>query len=366
MILQPGARQPATRHVGRLAFVDAVRACAAFLVLAQHSLESSRILNLDANGFTAGTIDLGQAGIMAFFIISGFAIPISMEKTNSIRAFFISRVFRIYPLYMLALLFSLIFLVDLSKDTISKIVISHIFFFQEYVLDRQNTVPGSWTLGIEVLWYLTYVGIFVGRFHRNTFVLVCIVCLSSFTLILVSALIQKSLPFGRLGLFLGFFAGLVSYEAYMKRLPRAQLFFLLAFLYTVSMFGAFIRFEMLKEISRGIDFSFRSIWTSWTLGYCVFFSAYFFSEYFQSNNLINNAFSYLGKVSYSTYLIHSFMIALALVLGISSFALLAFVVVTSIALSHFTFKYVEMPAIAAGRALIGRLANPAVPLKQES
>ena len=45
---------------------------------------------------------LGVFGVTIFFIISGFVIPLSIEKYN-IKTFFLKRFFRLYPTYFLSL-----------------------------------------------------------------------------------------------------------------------------------------------------------------------------------------------------------------------------------------------------------------------
>ena len=46
--------------------------------------------------------DPGNYGVFVFFIISGYIVPASLERKGSVRTFWVSRVFRLYPLYLLA------------------------------------------------------------------------------------------------------------------------------------------------------------------------------------------------------------------------------------------------------------------------
>ena len=46
--------------------------------------------------------DAGNYGVFVFFIISGYIVPASLERKGSVRTFWVSRVFRLYPLYLLA------------------------------------------------------------------------------------------------------------------------------------------------------------------------------------------------------------------------------------------------------------------------
>ena len=47
-------------------------------------------------------INPGDYGVFVFFIISGYIVPASLERRGSVRAFWVSRIFRLYPLYLLA------------------------------------------------------------------------------------------------------------------------------------------------------------------------------------------------------------------------------------------------------------------------
>ena len=48
-------------------------------------------------------IDLGKYGVLLFFLVSGYVIPMSLERHGSLRRFWIGRLFRIYPAYLAAI-----------------------------------------------------------------------------------------------------------------------------------------------------------------------------------------------------------------------------------------------------------------------
>ena len=51
---------------------------------------------------SSGIIDLGKYGVLLFFLVSGYVIPMSLERHGSLRRFWIGRLFRIYPAYLAA------------------------------------------------------------------------------------------------------------------------------------------------------------------------------------------------------------------------------------------------------------------------
>jgi len=82
-----------------MAWLDALRAIAALLVVYAHL---SRFLFRDARAFTSEWLHAGPAGVMLFFLVSGYIIPASLERHGSLRAFWISRGCRLFPLYVVS------------------------------------------------------------------------------------------------------------------------------------------------------------------------------------------------------------------------------------------------------------------------
>ena len=100
----------------RLAFLDAIRGVACLLVMFQHILER---ISPNLKFFTVNYISFGTMGVISFFLVSGFVIPLSLERTGSIRFYFIKRFFRLYPLYAFVLLLMLGFLFFQQKSAIN-------------------------------------------------------------------------------------------------------------------------------------------------------------------------------------------------------------------------------------------------------
>ena len=85
----------------RQAFLDAARAVAALAVLGQHLFEQ---VSHAFSRFSMELFNVGVFGVILFFLVSGYVIPLSLERSGSLRRFWISRVFRLYPLYLASLL----------------------------------------------------------------------------------------------------------------------------------------------------------------------------------------------------------------------------------------------------------------------
>jgi peptidoglycan/LPS O-acetylase OafA/YrhL len=80
----------------RMVFLDALRGLAALSVFISHTAER---LSPTLRQIIYTRFDLGHFGVTLFFMCSGFIIPFSLERQNSLVSFWISRTFRLYPLY---------------------------------------------------------------------------------------------------------------------------------------------------------------------------------------------------------------------------------------------------------------------------
>lgn len=111
--------------------------------------------------------DLGRYGVLLFFLVSGYVIPMSLERHGSLRRFWIGRVFRIYPAYLLAIGAGLLVagagLQELHGSLYSNTfasVLGHATMMQD-LLGLRGVVRPIWTLAYEMVFYLIVAGLFV-------------------------------------------------------------------------------------------------------------------------------------------------------------------------------------------------------------
>src|ERR1700726_346263 len=157
----------ASQSTSRYGFIDTIRGIAACLVLLQHSLYQSGLLGdwpgTKLTGLIPNWLELGETGVVAFFLVSGFVIPLSLEKTSNFKLFWIHRALRIYPLYITIFIVSFAIKVGGNIHSIRAFfvdAISHLLFVQEY-LKQEDFVGGSWTLSLEMAWYIVISGLFL-------------------------------------------------------------------------------------------------------------------------------------------------------------------------------------------------------------
>lgn len=99
-----------------------------------------------------------HAAVLGFLLISGYSIAHSISKKPE--GFYRRRLVRIYPLYLSAIIFSLIpfWLTrqDIKSYTLSPItdLIGNLFFLQGFLVNTLTSNPVLWTLSVEVACYL--------------------------------------------------------------------------------------------------------------------------------------------------------------------------------------------------------------------
>ncbi len=157
-------------------FLDQVRGFAVLFVLVYHALGASYGVGLQWNGgwmrdFAALPrtylpflpLSLGWSGVAIFFVVSGFCIHLSHEQSQrkEWKVFFLRRLFRIYPPYLVAFLFfALIFpttrLHWQGTEGLAQIV-SHGLVLHNLKEEWFYGVNGSlWSIAVEAQLYLLY------------------------------------------------------------------------------------------------------------------------------------------------------------------------------------------------------------------
>jgi peptidoglycan/LPS O-acetylase OafA/YrhL len=134
-------------RAGRIEFLDGIRGVAASLVVLQHLLAT---VFPAYRHWTAGHLDLGRLAVVAFFLVSGYVIPLSLEG-QGIAAFATRRFFRLYPAYWVAL--ALYALLHAREVPGGLGVVLNVAMVQGMV-GVASLLPPAWTLSIELVFYL--------------------------------------------------------------------------------------------------------------------------------------------------------------------------------------------------------------------
>jgi peptidoglycan/LPS O-acetylase OafA/YrhL len=117
--------------------------------------------------------DTGMYGVMVFFLVSGYIVPASLERKGSVRGFWVSRVFRLYPMWVIAVAAVLVLAVlgvaglRGADEYPAASTVAHLLMLQD-LLGIRNAVNVLWTLSYEMVFYLLITFLFVVRAHRRS------------------------------------------------------------------------------------------------------------------------------------------------------------------------------------------------------
>lgn len=152
----------------QLAFVDAMRGIAVLMVIFVHTAQRipdlSRIVDRLAQ--------YCQMGVQLFFFVSAYTLCLSYERRrgepNGVCCFYIRRYFRIAPLYYIAILSYMSFAqvlvplaripleIDVGPYTIRNVLANMSFVHWCVPSANNNIVPGGWSIGTEMAFYLIF------------------------------------------------------------------------------------------------------------------------------------------------------------------------------------------------------------------
>ncbi len=162
-------RQPsAWAQERRLGWLDALRGIAVLFVVFEHlSFSELTAVRAAVNPWFSP----GLYGVMVFFMVSGYIVPASLERRGSVRRFWVSRAFRLYPLFAVAVVIKIVLAsLHLATNTVSDVgasAVAHALMLQD-LLGVTNMINVLWTLSFEMAFYLLVTLLFVAGAHRGS------------------------------------------------------------------------------------------------------------------------------------------------------------------------------------------------------
>src|SRR6204780_4315410 len=166
----PAAPAAATGSGSRLAWLDVLRGIAALAVVFDHL--SYYVLQA-LRHIVYQWFNPGNYGVFVFFMISGYIVPASLERKGSVRTFWVSRLFRLYPLYLLAVGVALfLFMVHIGglrgEGSDPETSVLSQMLMMSNVLAGENLPNVVWSLSYEMIFYLLLTALFMARVHRRS------------------------------------------------------------------------------------------------------------------------------------------------------------------------------------------------------
>jgi peptidoglycan/LPS O-acetylase OafA/YrhL len=350
--------------------LNGIRFIAAFLVIIYHIEQIKSIFKLpsfyEGSGLITRIISIiGPQGVVLFFVLSGFLITYLLlteeSRTNSInvRKFYIRRILRIWPLYLLIVIASLLILVHfdlflwpgyekyiIQQNIYSKLLL-YVFFFANLVLTFFGIIPfasQTWSIGTEEQFYLAWPLVMKFIRKNRSMLMISIIIFYNLISLFLSTPIFNSFPGGVIlrafwsGFTIdcmavgGFFAVILFQKhALLKCFLNNSIFYL-------SLFVVIICY------SRGVHFPhFNSIVYSGLYGIILLNFAANKSIYISFENKV---FNYLGNISYGLYMLHPIGITLAIRLSmkiniVNNLIIYPFSLLFTIVLSSLSYHFFE-------------------------
>ena len=365
----------------KLHHIDQLRGLAILLVILVHVYQSQ----IGIRGMFGLVLNFGIVGVQLFFLLSAYTLCLSMSfrKDNSTTSdFYIRRYFRIAPLYYAGILIYYMMsnipalnlngpLSNHENYTLINIL-SNLFFIHGMVPEANNTiVPGGWSIGTEMIFYLIFPALFLLYEKVKTIKFLLMIPLVALVLANVFILgvyyIKGDEAFTDLFYYFNIFNQLPVFavgmtyffleKAGLIRLSKIKsaIFFLIFFLLSFV-----VMFKLKTNVSLGIFLV--------SIAFCFLF------KLFKELKLDLPLLTRIGQLSFSIYIFHflfaypavSVFVAL-LTPGVNALLLYIFSIIITVTLAMavalLSEKFIEQPGIKLGKLMISRLSSKTVALK---
>ncbi|MEO6151226.1 MAG: acyltransferase [Mucilaginibacter sp.] len=277
----------------RILELDAFRGIAAVMVVCFHYVLGTE--------FKDTIFKVGGTGVDLFYIISGYVILMTVERAKGWKDFVLSRFSRLYPTFWAALLFTSTLYLIFKKDELTAKIFAGNITMIPHILGIPEVDNSYWSLAVEFIFYVLITVALITRQIKNIEWWVAAGLLFIFSFHFVSPLINIDYLLFKISYrieFLNqaplFFAGIIFYKMHNEK--PTILRHLLVLCSLVLMFTLHPKGRMLPHIS----FQEHLI----MLG--IYFTMFYLFVYGLIGWIINGITLFLGKISYSLYLIHQY------------------------------------------------------------
>jgi len=348
-----------------MAHLDSLRGIAVLGVVLVHSSMWQNI-QLPLPLLVRHVTGTGQRGVALFFIVSAFTLFLSFDnrkdEQNPTINFFIRRLFRLAPMFYIAILLTFLFL-PLYLGGRRYVLLSALFLNGFHPDAIVSGAIGGWSIADEAIFYACLPFLF-SRIRTLKAALLWLLTGSVFGYLSSHALATRFPDRAEYFQFFSFsvefpifLMGIVGYFTWKELITAADL----ATRKKISMMLLAVDVLLYKAL---LPFSNHTLYQSSVvcLLLLVALSLYPWPVF------VNTATRFLGKISYSIYLLHFYIFAyLQQVLYRAGFGpsrrfLICFVgtLTVTIPLAYLTWRWIEEPGIRLGRYVIARLEEHAI------
>jgi peptidoglycan/LPS O-acetylase OafA/YrhL len=317
--------------IKRINHIDGIRGIAILLVFLAHL--SAGVYPYDVMFFDNFTFFKGGGliGVQLFFALSGYLITknlLTELKTHGnldFKLFYLRRIWRLYPVLILACIFYLIYAVFFMESRLFIAALGDVFMAMTYTINLPiypnwfpdlNWMSHTWSLSIEEQFYLIWPILLwlMMKFNSNKAMIMTTLVIAVITIILRNY--QPSLSYGLLrwdALMLGCLLNFI-------KVPQSQIIGL------VSILVIAINSWVIPDTIRNIDYVLTAIACGG-----------FISQSEHLSFLNNKILVYFGKVSYSLYLWHFFFMRM----GYPGYLNLT----VSLVIADISYRFFEVPIL---------------------
>jgi len=326
-------------HKHRLQELDALRGIAALSVLLFH-------FTINQNAKKLGwQFSYGVTGVDIFFMISGFVIFLTIHKVKSWKEFAIFRFARLYPTYWACMLLTIIFILLYDPVAFDPVQIAANLTMFPAFFGIEDLDGSYWTLVIELIFYLWILVIYLTKNLKNIvqigfFFTVGIIAFHYFNSYYLDFYLFTQRKLQLINHFPLFLSGILFYNLKFKSFSfrdLALIFFCLAAAFYLHDKGGRAR-QVISATEHDLILIF----------YHLTFALFIFGKL---TFLIRPPLLFLGKISYSLYLLHQY-IGLHLIntfnetLHLNIYLAIISTILICIGLAYLVTIYVETPAIS--------------------
>lgn len=275
--------------------LDALRGIAAMIVVLFHYTLAAEVW--------MNELKYGITGVDLFFIISGFVITLSISQVSSGKEFIINRISRLYPTYWTVVSFTFVliclrhFYMATGMNWLNYFGNLTMFQFYLGIPDLDGTY---WTMIVELLFYIFILILYQTQLLKYINLIGTILCLANIFMVQFfwNADIEKIfLAIPLLQHFPLFFAGILFYKI-LHQEKRIGLHYVLVLLCFIS------QILLYQYTGRARIYITQNEYITILLLYFGLFVLFV-------NNLLQiiciQPFLFLGKISYSLYLVHYYL-----------------------------------------------------------
>lgn len=349
----------------RLDFLDALRGIAAIWVVLYHMVAMAGT-GVIAPAWAQRWVSTGGMGVTLFFIVSAFSLCLTMPhhlgKPKPLVSFYSHRFFRIAPLFYFWVVLTLVrdrVIFGVNHDFYT--IVSHLLFTFNLVKGGQEGfVWASWTIGVEMIFYLVFPLLFCyfQGVLRGLVLFLALLLLNHLSQFVLGYFglddsnffyhsIFRHLPMFSFGMLIFYVFNYLKEKVDEKKWTGLLLIFASIFIFDALLSGKIAIFVFRDEY----------YWQSFIFGFLFLGVGLFPAKFF-----VNRVTKFCGKISYSLYLAHPTLIfvltrvyqkimALDLLLTFKYILCVLVTFGTLVPLSCITYMFIEKYGISLGRAL---------------